>query len=161
MLTRKQFTTLTTALLSLASVAYALPTEEEKRSGTPLTQAEAARRLTAAGISSSSSGGCTNKNNPRCTSYSGLLSGTVKGAITLKNACDCTLVITGGTETGHARQDDRDAKSHWRGFKLDFKKNAKLNKYVKDTFKKIKDRGDGYPQWQSAAGNIYCVSALC
>jgi len=126
----------------------------EQRTGSPLSQAEAARRLSGAGISFSSSGGCTNKNKPTCTSYDGLRSGTVDSAITLKGACDCSLVITGGTETGHASG----TYSHGNGYKLDFKKNSKLNSYIKNSFNKIGDRGDGYPQWKSKAGNIYCVS---
>lgn len=46
------------------------------------------------------------------------------------------------------------------GYKLDFKKNAALNGYVKSSFTKIGDRSDGYPQWKSKAGSIYCVSVL-
>ena len=45
------------------------------------------------------------RSNPTCTSYSGILSGTVDGVITLKNASGVSsLVITGGTEVG-PRQD--------------------------------------------------------
>ena len=124
------------------------------RSGVKLSQAEAASRLRAAGISSSSSGGCTDKNKKTCTSYEGVYSGTVDGAITLKKACGCSLVITGGTETGHASG----TYSHANGYKFDFRKNADLNSYVTGTFSRIADRGDGYPQWKSKAGNIYCVS---
>jgi hypothetical protein len=40
--------------------------------------------------------------NPKCTSYEGILSGTVDSVITLKKASGCDLVITGGTEVGHA-----------------------------------------------------------
>ncbi|PPJ49929.1 hypothetical protein CBER1_04653 [Cercospora berteroae] len=105
-----------------------------------------------AGITSSSSGGCTTKSNPRCTSYDGLLSGTVDGAITLKGACGCTLVITGGTETGHAGG----TYSHGNGYKLDFRKNTALNNYITSRFERIGNRGDGYPQWRAASGNIYC-----
>ena len=46
------------------------------------------------------------------------------------------------------------------GYKLDFKKNSVLDGYVKNSFAKLGDRGDGYPQWKSKAGNIYCVSTL-
>ena len=137
----------TLALLTTTTLASALP-----RSGTPLTQSQAASRLTAAGISSYSSGGCTDKTNPPCTSYAGVLSGTVDGAITLKGACGCALVITGGTETGHAGG----MYSHGNGYKFDFRKNTALDNYVKSAFTRIANRGDGYPQWQSAAGNIYC-----
>ncbi|KAI3318687.1 hypothetical protein HD806DRAFT_309195 [Xylariaceae sp. AK1471] len=143
-----KFTTIFTAL-AVAAIAQAGLIE---RSGTKLTQAEAASRLSAAGVSWTSSGGCTDQTNPTCTSFAGVYSGTVSGAITLKSACACTLVITGGTETGHASG----TYSHANGYKFDFAKNTKLNSYVTTSFTKIADRGDGYPQWQAASGNIYC-----
>ena len=153
-LTCKQFaTTAVFAGLSALSVLEVGAHTSAPRSGTKLSHAEAARRLSAAGITSSSSGGCTNKNNPHCTSFDGVLSGTVDTAITLRHACKCNLVITGGTEVGHASG----TYSHANGYKLDFKKTSTLNSYVKDSFTKIGNRGDGYPQWKSAAGNIYCV----
>jgi hypothetical protein len=62
--------------------------------------------------------------------------------------------VTGGTETGHAGG----TYSHWNGYKLDFSKTSGLNSYVTNTFTRIANRGDGYPQWQAASGNIYCVS---
>ena len=41
------------------------------------------------------------RSNPTCTSYDGILSGTVDGVITLKNASGVSsLIITGGTEVG-------------------------------------------------------------
>ncbi|KAF2215571.1 hypothetical protein CERZMDRAFT_104837 [Cercospora zeae-maydis SCOH1-5] len=146
-----KFSTIAASLAAFALAANAVPTEV-KRGGTPLSQAEAERRLTGVGISASSSGGCTTKSNPRCTSYEGILSGTVDGAITLKGACACTLVITGGTETGHASG----TYSHGNGYKVDFRKNTALNNYITSRFERIGNRGDGYPQWRSAAGNIYC-----
>lgn len=64
------------------------------------------------------------------------------------------MTITGGTEKGHADG----TYSHWNGYKLDFAKTSGLKSYITDTFTKIADRGDGYPQWEAASGNIYCVS---
>lgn len=119
-----------------------------------MTQAEAERRFLAVGITASSSGGCTDKTNSRCTSYDGLREATVQGAITLKGACGCALTITGGTETGHAGG----TYSHANGYKLDFRKASGIDSYVTRTFTRIANRGDGYPQWQAASGNIYCVS---
>lgn len=111
--------------------------------------------LSGAGITSTSSGGCTTRSNPSCTSYDQINEVTVAGAITLKEACGCTLTITGGTETGHADGE----KSHWNGYKLDFRKESGgIDAYVKGTFESIGNRGDGYPQWRAKSGNIYCVS---
>ena len=139
----------------LAALSFAHAFVVDKRSGTPLTQAQAESRLIPAGITASSSGGCTSKTNPSCTSYDGVLSGTVDGAITLKGACGCSLIITGGTETGHAGG----TYSHANGYKFDFRKNTALDSYIKNSFTKIANRADGYPQWKAASGNIYCVRA--
>ena len=121
---------------------------------TALTQSQAQSKLQAAGIYASSSGGCTTRSNPSCTSYDGIREDTVDGAITLKKACGCSLTITGGTEVGHASG----TYSHYNGYKLDFAKASGINSYVTNTFTKIANRGDGYPQWKAASGNIYCVS---
>ncbi|KAI1306903.1 hypothetical protein F5Y03DRAFT_131768 [Xylaria venustula] len=144
----KHFTFVFTALAA-TGFAYANIIE---RSGTKLTQAQAASRLSAGGVGWTSSGGCSDKTNPTCTSFDGVYSGTVDGAVTLKGACGCTLTITGGTETGHASG----TYSHANGYKFDFAKNSALNSYVTSAFTRIADRGDGYPQWRAASGNIYC-----
>lgn len=95
---KNQFTTAFTALAA-ATLAQA---DLVERSGSKLTQSAAASRLSAGGVGWTSSGGCSDKNNPSCTSFDGVYSGTVDGAVTLKRACGCTVTITGGTETGHA-----------------------------------------------------------
>jgi hypothetical protein len=141
-MTLEQVTAIITALATATAVSA-------------ISQAEAEAKFRAAGISWSSSGGCTNPNVPTCTSFEGLRSATADGAVTLKGACGCTLTITGGTETGHAGG----TYSHANGYKLDFSKTSGLSSYVTNTFTRIADRGDGYPQWQAASGNIYCVSA--
>ncbi|KAF8744747.1 hypothetical protein RHS02_01781, partial [Rhizoctonia solani] len=137
----------------LAVTASVVTASVVQRSGTPMTQAAAQAKLQAAGIYASSSGGCTTKSNPTCTSYDGILSGTVDNVITLKNACGCAITITGGTETGHASG----TYSHANGYKVDIRHASGIDAYVKNSFTKIGNRGDGYPQWKSAAGNIYCV----
>ncbi|KAG9118287.1 hypothetical protein FRC07_007266, partial [Ceratobasidium sp. 392] len=130
----------------LAAIASASAAAIAPRSGTHLTQAEAERRLLAAGIHARSSGGCTNRNNPHCTSYEYILSGTVSGVTTLKNASGCPITITGGTETGHASG----TYSHWNGYKVDVSINPCITNYVHRNFRKIDST-----HWKSAAGNIY------
>ena len=71
-------------------------------SASAVTQAQAEAAFQSAGITWSSSGGCTDRNNPTCTSFDQLNLATVQGAQTLKSASGCALNITGGTETGHA-----------------------------------------------------------
>lgn len=119
-----------------------------------MTQAAAAAKLSAAGITWRSTGGCTDRTIRTCTSFEGILSGTVDSLIVLKGACTgCSIVVTGGTEVGHASG----TYSHANGYKVDLAKGTALNNYITTRYTKIANRGDGYPQWRSAAGNIYCV----
>ena len=121
-------------------------------SGYKMSQSAAASSLRSVGITWSSSGGCTNRNNRTCTSFEQINSGTVNGVKTLRTASGCAVNITGGTETGHASG----TYSHWNGYKVDTSKSSCLNSYITRSFTRIANRGDGYPQWRSAAGNIYC-----
>jgi hypothetical protein len=136
-------------VLSLCGISVA--TAGTASAVTKLTQAQAESRFRAAGITWSSSGGCTNRNNATCTSFEGLNLITAQGAVTLKGASGCALNITGGTETGHASG----TYSHWNGYKLDFSKYACIGSYIKSAFSYAGLRGDGYPMWKSGAGNVY------
>jgi hypothetical protein len=132
-------------LLALVTlVATALP-------ASAVTQSYAESRFRSVGITWSSSGGCTDRYNSTCTSFEGLRQATVDGAVTLRTASGCALNITGGTETGHASG----TYSHWNGYKLDFSKYSCLGSYITNNFTYIGLRGDGAPQYQSAAGNVY------
>jgi hypothetical protein len=113
---------------------------------TKLTHAQATSRLRSSGITWSSSGGCSNRNNSTCTSFEQVNLATIQGAQTLKSASGCAINVTGGTETGHASG----TYSHWNGYKLDMSLSNCLNGYVQGTFTSI-----GGSKWRSAAGNIY------
>ncbi|EEB89552.1 hypothetical protein MPER_12334 [Moniliophthora perniciosa FA553] len=142
-------------VISIAATffAFTLASPLVQRSGTRLTQAQAEARLIPQGITASSSGGCTMRSNPTCTSYDGILSGTVDGVITLKNAAGVSsLVITGGTEIGHATG----TYYHANGYKVDVRHSTVLDNYIKSAFTKIGNRSDGFPQWKAKSGNIYC-----
>lgn len=119
---------------------------------TKLSQSAAASQLSAAGVTHSSSGNCTTRSNSTCTSYEQINQSTVTGLVTLKNASKCAINVTGGTEVGHASG----TYSHYNGYKADVAKNSCIDSYVKNSFTRIADRGDGYPQWKAASGNIYC-----
>ena len=132
-------------LLALtALLAGALP-------ASAVTQASAESQFRAAGITWSSSGGCTTRSNSTCTSFDGIRQTTIDGAVTLRRSSGCALNITGGTEVGHASG----TYSHYNGYKLDFAKTTCLTNYVHNNFAYIGLRGDGYPQYQSGAGNVY------
>ena len=113
---------------------------------TKLTHAQATSRLRSSSITWSSSGGCSDRNNPTCTSFEQVNLATIQGAQTLKSASGCALNVTGGTETGHASG----TYSHWNGYKLDFSLSSCLTGYIHNNFTSI-----GGNKWQSAAGNIY------
>lgn len=113
---------------------------------TKLTHSQATSRLSSSNITWSSSGGCSNRNNPTCTSFEQVNLATIQGIQTLKSASGCAINVTGGTETGHASG----TYSHWNGYKLDTSLSTCLNNYIQGNFTSI-----GGSKWQSGAGNIY------
>ena len=116
-----------------------------------VTQASAESQFRAAGISWTSSGGCTTRSNSTCTSFEGIRQATIDGGITLKRASGCALTITGGTEVGHASG----TYSHYNGYKLDFSRTTCLTGWIHGTYTYIGLRGDGAPMYRAASGNIY------
>lgn len=116
-----------------------------------LTHAQAAKRLRAAGITWSSSGNSSDRNNRKSTSFEQIKSRTIDGIIRLRRASGCAIHITGGTEVGHSLG----TYSHWKGYKLDIKPNEGVSKYIEKNFSYIGVRGDGAKMYRSHAGNIY------
>ncbi|WIX90398.1 hypothetical protein [Amycolatopsis sp. DG1A-15b] len=117
---------------------------------TKLSHADATSRLRSSGITWSSSGGCSDRNNSTCTSFEQVNLATIQGAQTLKSASGCGLNVTGGTETGHASG----TYSHWNGYKLDFSLNTCISNYIRNNFTSI-----GGNKWESRAGNIYYLES--
>lgn len=138
----------TTIAIATAGVALA----PDSLAVTKLSQSSAASQLSASGITHSSSGGCTTRSNSTCTSYEQINQTTVSGAKTLRGASGCTINITGGTEVGHASG----TYSHYNGYKIDITKYTCIGSYIKNNFRYLGLRGDGYPQWRAASGNLYC-----
>ncbi|WP_443076349.1 hypothetical protein [Streptomyces sp. NBC_01716] len=136
------------AFFSSPALAQAAPADTKAPAGAlaKLSHATAAAQLGNAGIGIRSSGGCSDRNNPTCTSLDQVNSATIQGAITLKGATGCAMTVTGGTETGHASG----TYSHWNGYKLDFAMSSCLTNYITGTFTSI-----GGSKWQSASGNVY------
>ncbi|MFD7158950.1 hypothetical protein ACFV9C_30430 [Kribbella sp. NPDC059898] len=134
----------------LAGLLPGVVVVEQASAVTKMTHAQATAIFRAAGITWSSSGNCSNRNVATCTSFDQINDSTAYGVRTLKTASGCAINITGGTETGHASG----TYSHWNGYKVDLGKNTCITNYIHG-FTRIANRGDGYPQWQSGAGNIY------
>jgi hypothetical protein len=120
-------------------------------SASAVSHSSAAAQFSAAGISWTSTGGCSDRNNRYCTSFEGIRQATIDGAITLKNASGCSLLITGGTETGHSSG----TYSHWNGYKLDFSRTSCLTSWIHNTYTYIGTRSDGAPMYEAASGNVY------
>ncbi|HEU5475201.1 MAG TPA: hypothetical protein VFV67_31545 [Actinophytocola sp.] len=117
---------------------------------TKLTHAQATSRLRSSGITWSSSGGCSNRNNSTCTSFEQVNLATIQGAQTLRSASGCALNVTGGTETGHASG----TYSHWNGYKLDYSLSNCIGNYIRNNFTSI-----GGNKWRSGSGNIYFLES--
>ena len=111
-----------------------------------LSHSAATAKFQSAGLTWSSSGGCSDRNNSTCTSFDQINSATVDGVITLKQSSRCAVNLTGGTETGHADG----TYSHWNGYKVDFSLSSCLDNYIQGTFTSI-----GGSKWKSGSGNIY------
>ncbi|MEU4830019.1 hypothetical protein [Streptosporangium sp. NPDC023615] len=103
-----------------------------------LQQVDAERLLREAGLRVTSSGGCSNRQGRTCTSLQAVRSGTISSAIDLKRRSGCRLVVTGGTEVGHAPG----PYSHFAGYKLDIKPNRCINRYITKNHPSQGVRGD-------------------
>jgi hypothetical protein len=143
---RRGFTLLAASLTALLLV-FATPAH----AATFLTDAQARAQLSAAGITWSSSGNCSDRNNSTCTSFEQIRQTTISGVITLKKASGCAINITAGTETGHASG----TYSHWNGYKVDISKYTCIGNYITNNFTYMGYiSGWGY-QYKSGAGNLY------
>ena len=143
--------------LGVTTVAIVLPVAFAGPAAavTKVSQASAESQLRAAGITWSSSGHCTTRSNPTCTSFSQINQSTLNGVITVRRSSGCATRITGGTEVGHAGG----TYSHYNGYKVDVATSTTvttcIDRYIRASFTYIGLRGDGAPMYRSAAGNIY------
>lgn len=140
-----------TAAVAAVSFAAVLGTAPSASAVTKLTHTQATAKLSAAGITWSSSGGCSNRNVSTCTSFDQINSTTIDGVITLKRSSGCAVNITGGTETGHASG----TYSHWNGYKVDISLYSCVSSYITNTFAYAGTRSDGAALYRSGAGNLY------
>jgi hypothetical protein len=147
--TWRAFAALLTGLVIV--VATSLVAAGPAEAATKLSHREAAKRLREANITWSSSGGCSDRNNPTCTSFSQIRSSTVRGIKTFKRASGCRINITGATETGH---DTTLRYSHWRGWKVDISKTRCVKRYIRNHFRNL-GLTRGVPTWRSSGGNVY------
>ncbi|MBB2912662.1 hypothetical protein FHS43_003945 [Streptosporangium becharense] len=115
-----------------------------------LQHTDAALRLRKAGLRWTSSGGCADRHIRTCTSLEAVRSTTVASVIALRRRSDCPIVVTGGTEVGHAPG----TYSHYAGYKLDIKPNRCINRYIRRNNSLQGVRGDGARLYGSS-GTVY------
>ncbi|SFY34335.1 hypothetical protein SAMN02787144_101956 [Streptomyces atratus] len=135
----------TASILLLAGTAQAAPAKYARH-------ADAAAELKKAGITWTSSGNCSDWNKKTCTSFTQINKASVAGLIAFKKASGCNVIVTGGTEKGHASG----TYSHRNGYKTDIStKVACVNNYITRKFAKAGTRSDGAALYKSPAKNVY------
>ncbi|MFF3787907.1 GH25 family lysozyme [Streptomyces sp. NPDC001933] len=118
------------------------PTQPAPANGR-LTQRQALTQLAAAGI----------KAPVGRTSLAGVRARTIQGVIALKKASGCTIVITGGTESGHSTRGNH---SHANGYKLDLRTRDEggcVTNWIKTTQRKGAPRGTD-ARWHGTLAGI-------
>ena len=113
-----------------------------------LSHQEARERL-GSGISVVSSGNCSDRSRGNCTSLDGMRQETIDHIVELQQSCNCTVTVTGGTETGHAGG----PYSHSSGYKVDLGLNAGINNYITQNMTRSGSRGSD-PRY-CGGGNEY------
>ncbi|MEW9550129.1 hypothetical protein [Nonomuraea sp. NPDC050783] len=104
-----------------------------------------------AGLRTRSTGHCTSKRQHHCTSLDKVRTGTVARIIQLKRDSHCPIMVTGGTEEGHAPG----RYSHGNGYKLDISHNTCIDRYITRNHRKAGVRGDGSRLYRSASGTTF------
>ncbi|MQA07963.1 MAG: hypothetical protein GEU98_05280 [Pseudonocardiaceae bacterium] len=135
--------------LSVASLSIAAPTASAAPA--KLSHSEATAQFEAAGITWSSSGNCSDRNVPTCTSFEQINENTVAGIIDFKDATGCDINLTGGTETGHSDG----TYSHWNGYKVDISPTDCAANYIRSNYTEVNPPGWGSEQWEAPSGNLY------
>ena len=107
------------------------------------TDTEARQALAAAGIT-------VWESSPGATSLANINQATINEAVSLKQACGCQVIVTGGTESGvHASGQY----SHSSGYKIDLDDTSGLNNYITSNYTYVGPRsGDGALMYRSSDG---------
>ncbi|MFI7707252.1 DNA-binding protein [Nonomuraea sp. NPDC049480] len=107
--------------------------------------------LKSAGLRTSSTGNCTSKHMRHCTSLDKVRTGTIARIIELKRESRCPIMVTGGTEEGHAPG----YYSHGNGYKLDITHNSCIDRYIIERHDKAGVRSDGARLYRSGSGTTF------
>jgi hypothetical protein len=140
-----------------AAVLPAAPPRPAPAPQTMLNKADRLRQDTALsslrlnGISRRSTGHCSNRYRPGCTSLEGIRRGSIAGLLAFKRRSHCRIIVSGGTERGHAHG----RFSHWNGYKIDVLPNRCVDRYITRRFRHVGTRGDGAALYRSRSGGVY------
>lgn len=116
-----------------------------------VSNAQAVDWLHDAGVRAKSSGHCADRRRTTCTSLEAVRTYTVSSVVALKRDSDCPILITGGTESGHAPG----RYSHAAGYKLDITHNSCIDHYITTSFPRGGTRGDGSALYRTPTGTVY------
>ncbi len=111
----------------------------------------AMNRIRKAGLGWRSTGNCVDKHRPTCTSLHTVRLGTLLKTIELKRMSGCRLIVTGGTETGHAVG----TYSHGNGWKIDLAPSRCLDRYITRKLEPNGKRGDGSQLYVSPEQDLF------
>ncbi|GAA2375039.1 hypothetical protein GCM10010404_33280 [Nonomuraea africana] len=136
---------------SRARASEALLSRAMPRHAVRVSHAFATDQLALAGLTWKSSGHCADRHNSVCTSMQAIRSETLVGVIDLKRESGCPVVVTGGTEAGHAPG----AFSHAAGYKIDIRHNKCVDRHITKKYPRAGVRSDGSALYRSASGDIF------
>ncbi|NUR30449.1 MAG: hypothetical protein HOV83_32115 [Catenulispora sp.] len=122
-----------------------------RRAPIRISHTQAVSRLDDAGVRAHSSGKCASRTNATCTSLQAVRTATVNAVIALRRDSRCRILVTGGTERGHAPGHF----SHQHGYKLDITHNRCIDRYITGNYPYTATRGDGAALYRSPAGAVY------
>ncbi|MEU5880863.1 hypothetical protein [Spirillospora sp. NPDC047279] len=103
------------------------------------------------GIGWRSNGRCNDRDRVDCTSFDGMRWGSIDGLIDFKEDSGCRLVVSGGTERGHAPG----RYSHGKGYKIDVMPSRCTDRHITRTYRHVGQRGDGAELYRSPAADVY------
>lgn len=98
-----------------------------------------------------SNGNCSDRMRSVCTSFQGIRWGSLTGLADFQRRSRCPIMVSGGTETGHAKQ----PYSHWHGFKMDIMPTPCVDEFIEHHFRYAGIRKDGSPMYVGPFGYTY------
>lgn len=119
--------------------------------GARMGHIQAVRILHAAGIGLRSSGACGDRKRSVCTSLDGIRRPVILGLINMRHRSRCPIIVTGGTEAGHAKG----RYSHGTGYKVDVQLTRCVTTHIMRISRYAGTRGDGADSYRAKDGTMY------